>query len=76
MTQLLIELKFCKVMQVSLLSRGIETRTLKKGGWNKTRAVEMKYSRTAEGCTRIDRLKNEGRGNDLGKIFKVDPVLN
>jgi hypothetical protein len=71
MAELLIELelKFYNVMKVSMLSHGIETWTLKKRGWNGIRVVEMKYPRTAEGYIRTDRLKNEGRGNDLGKSW-------
>jgi hypothetical protein len=34
--------------------------------WNGIQEAEMKYLRTAKGCTRLDQIRNEDIRNDLG----------
>jgi hypothetical protein len=39
---------------------------LRKRGWNRIQAAEMKYLRTVKGCTRLDQIRNEDIRNELG----------
>jgi hypothetical protein len=52
-------LKFYKVMAVSVLLYGSETWILKKRGWNRIQAAEFKYLRIVKRCSRTDQLRNE-----------------
>jgi hypothetical protein len=52
-------LKFKKIMAVTLLLYGSETSTLRTRDWDRIQAAEMKYLRTVKGCTRLDQIRND-----------------
>jgi hypothetical protein len=64
-------LKFYKVMAIPLLLYYCKTWTLKKRDRNRIQAAEMKYLRTARGCTKTDQLRNEAIRNELGSHLYV-----
>jgi hypothetical protein len=59
-------LKFYKIIAVTVLLYGSETWTLRKRDWNRIQAAEIKYLRTVKGCTRLDQIRNEDIRNELG----------
>jgi hypothetical protein len=58
--------KFYNIMAVPVLLCGSETWTLRKRDWNRIQAAEMKHLRTVKGSTRLDQIRNEDIGNELG----------
>jgi hypothetical protein len=59
-------LKFYKIMAVTVLLYGSETWTMRKKDWNRIQAAEIKYLRTVKGCIRLDQITNEDIRNELG----------
>jgi hypothetical protein len=59
-------LKFYKIMAVSVLLYGSETWAPRKRDWNRIQAAEMKYLRTVKRYTRLYQIRNEDIRNDLG----------
>ena len=53
------QLKFCRVMAVPMLLYGTESWITRKRDKNRIQAAEMKFLRSAKGCSEQDRFRNE-----------------